>query len=79
MRRGRLEIMLDFLDQVGQGATKITHIIYRTNTSMRTTYKYMAHLMERGLIVKKEGKYVLSEAGLIALKHGVDFKWAVLP
>jgi Predicted transcriptional regulator len=79
MRRGRLEIMLDILDKVGHGETKITRIMYATKTTVSTLYRYMDHLMGKGLIEKKQGKYVLTEEGHIALKHGIDFKWAVLP
>ena len=79
MRRGRLEIMLDILEKVGHGETKITRIMYATNTTTRAIYRYMKHLMGKGLIEKKQGKYVLTEAGFIALKHGMDFKWAVFP
>jgi Predicted transcriptional regulator len=71
--------MLDILDKVGHGETKITRIMYATNTTVSTLYPNMKHLMGKGLIEKKQGKYVLTEAGFIALKHGVDFKWAVLP
>ena len=79
VKRGRWEIMLDILDKVGHGETKITRIMYATNLCLKSMYRYMDHLMGKGLIEKKQGKYVLTEAGFIALKHGVDFKWAVLP
>ena len=78
-KRGRWEITLDILDKVGHGETKITRIMYATNTSVRQLYPIMAHLMGKGLIEKKQGKYVLTEAGFIALKHGIDFKWAMTP
>ena len=43
--RGRWEIMLDILDKIGHGETKITRIMYATNLNVGSIYRYMDHLM----------------------------------
>ena len=78
-RRSRLTIYLDILDVVGHGASRVTHIIYGTNLDYRTAVTHLSHLMDKQLIARVQGQYFLTEEGHIALKHGVDFKWAVLP
>ena len=79
-RRSDFELYLDILDVVGHGTKKVTHIQYQVNTNWIKLIRCLKHLMARGLIKQEQKRYyVLTEEGYIALKHGVDFKWAVLP
>ena len=78
-RRSRMEIYLDLLDAIGHGRRKITHIFYACNLDWTSAIKYLKHLQAKHLVKVIDNEWFLTEEGHIALKHGVDFKWAVFP
>ena len=67
-RRSKLRILVDILRVVeGEGAAKVTHILYGANLSYDRLVKYLAELEGKGLIARREREgsavYVLTEKG----------------
>ena len=71
-RRGRVEIMMDILDETLGGVNK-TSIVYRTNLNFNMAERYLPLLLNRGLIVKLDGErgdvYKITERGREVLKN----------
>ncbi|MBU4222234.1 MAG: winged helix-turn-helix domain-containing protein [Euryarchaeota archaeon] len=62
MRRSRLDIVIDILEVAKEGVNK-TGIVYRTNLNFQLTDKYLALLIEKGFLEKREEKYATTDAG----------------
>ena len=71
--RTRIEILADILNVAHNGALK-THILYKANLSHRQLEKYLAFLIQQGMIVKVTGQtdrgstYRVTEKGIEFLK-----------
>jgi len=62
-KRSRYEIIHDILETVTQGA-RFTNIMYRANLSYDNTRRYVEKLLQKELIMQKDGLYYLTEKGL---------------
>ena len=63
MRRNRLDIIIGILEVAREEVNK-TGIVYRTNLNFLITDKYLAMLIEKGFLEKKEGgKYATTDNG----------------
>ena len=71
-RRGRIEIMMDILDEASRGVNK-TRIVYGANLNFKMVGRYLPLLMKRGLIVRLDGEsgdvYGITERGREILKN----------
>ena len=71
-RRGRVEIMMDILDEAFAGVNK-TGIVYGANLNFNMAERYLALLINRGLLVKLNGErgdvYRITEQGREILKN----------
>ena len=65
-RRGRIEIMMDILDEVSSSVNK-TKIVYGANLNFKMAERYLPILIDRGLLVKTNGDngvvYKITERG----------------
>ena len=65
-RRGRVEIMMDILDEVSSGVNK-TKIVYGANLNFNMAERYLPLLIQRGLLVRADGDngvvYRITERG----------------
>jgi predicted transcriptional regulator len=65
-RRGRVEIMMDILDEVSSSVNK-TRIVYSANLSSNMAETYLPFLIERKLLAKADGDngvlYEITERG----------------
>jgi predicted transcriptional regulator len=70
-RRSAFEVMMDVLKVAAEGATKPTHIMYRSNTSWVVLKKHLDSLSASGLIFKNgEGpraEFTITEKGRAVL------------
>jgi len=66
-RRSAFEVMMDVLKVAAEGATKPTHIMYRSNTSWVVLKKHLDSLSASGFIMKNgEGsgvEFTITEKG----------------
>ena len=73
-RRGRVEIMMDILDEASRSVNK-TKIVYGANLNFNMAEKYLPLLIERKLLVEADGSdgvvYEITERGREILK---DYK-----
>jgi len=71
-RRGRVEIMMDILDEAFRGVNK-TKIVYGANLNFNMAERYLPLLLTRGLMVKLDGErgdlYRITERGREVLKN----------
>ena len=71
-RRGRIEIMMDILDEASGGVNK-TGIVYGANLNFNMVGRYLPLLMKRGLIVRVDGEggvvYKITERGREVLRN----------
>jgi predicted transcriptional regulator len=71
-RRGRVEIMMDILDEALRGVNK-TGIVYGANLNFNMADRYLSFLMNKGLLVKLDGErgsvYKITEQGREVLKN----------
>ena len=71
-RRGRVEIMMDILDEALGGVNK-TSIVYGANLNFNMAERYLPLLLNRGLIVKLDGErgdvYKITARGREVLKN----------
>ena len=71
-RRGRVEIMMDILDEAFAGVNK-TGIVYGANLNFNMAERYLPLLITRGLLVKLDGErgnmYKVTERGREVLKN----------
>ncbi len=76
-RRGRIEIMMDILDEASGGVNK-TGIVYGANLNFNMAKRYLPLLMKRGLIVRLDGEggdvYEITERGQEVLKNYKEIK-----
>jgi predicted transcriptional regulator len=67
LRRSRMEVRIDILQAIADGAGRPTHIMYRSNLSWSIMQSFVRVLEQQGLISRmdREGKknYVLTEKG----------------
>nr|CAH65785.1 putative transcriptional regulator [Sulfolobus neozealandicus] len=61
-KRTKYEILHDILSVCENGAKK-TWIMYKANLSHELTNEYINELIEKGLIVQKDGLYYLTDKG----------------
>jgi predicted transcriptional regulator len=75
-RRSAFEVMMDVLKVAGEGATKPTHIMYRSNTSWLVLKRYLDSLTASGFIRRKgEGsgvEFTITEKGMAVLRDYMD-------
>jgi predicted transcriptional regulator len=75
-RRSAFEVVMDVLKAAADGATKPTHIMYRSNTSWIVLKKHLDSLSTWGFIMKKgEGsgiEFTITEKGRAALQDYTD-------
>jgi predicted transcriptional regulator len=69
--RGKFDIIIDILEIAKKGVNK-TSIVYGANLNFRITKKYLALLMENGLMDNREDKYVTTEKGRIILEEAKE-------
>jgi len=71
-RRGRVEIMMDILDEALSGVNK-TGIVYGANMNFNMAERYLPLLISRGLLVKSDGAqgdvYKITARGREVLKN----------
>ncbi len=71
-RRGRVEIMMDILDEAFRGVNK-TGIVYGANLNFNMAERYLPLLINRGLLVKLDGQtgdvYKITERGREVLEN----------
>ena len=71
-RRGRVEIMMDILDEAFVGVNK-TGIVYGANMNFNMAERYLPLLINRGLLVKLDGErgdvYKITKRGREVLKN----------
>lgn len=76
-RRGRVEIMMDILDEAFRGVNK-TGIVYGANLNFSMAEKYLPLLISRGLLVKSNGErgdvYKITERGREVLENYKRFR-----
>jgi predicted transcriptional regulator len=76
-RRGRIEIMMDILDEASGGVNK-TGIVYGANLNFNMAKRYLPLLMKRGLIVRFNGEtgdmYEITKRGREILKNYKEIK-----
>jgi predicted transcriptional regulator len=79
-RRSRIQICIDVLTILSQrGLSRITHIIYDSNTNCRVLKNNLTYMVQKGLIEKKfVGKerraYQLTQKGVTILNKFKEFK-----
>ena len=62
MRRNWLDICADLV-RVARGGARKTHLVYRANLNFMMIKRYLALLIDRGLIVEKPPYYTTTERG----------------
>ena len=71
-RRGRVEIMMDILDEASASVNK-TGIVYGANLNFNMAGRYLPLLINRGLLIKLDGGrgnvYKITERGREILKN----------
>ncbi|ARM74638.1 winged helix-turn-helix domain-containing protein [Acidianus manzaensis] len=67
-KRSHYEIIYDVLLSCING-TKKTRLMYNANLSFQLLNKYLDLLINKGLIMKKDDKYVITEKGLQYIKY----------
>ena len=71
-RRGRIEIMMDILDEASASVNK-TGIVYGANLNFNMAGRYLPLLINRGLLIKLDGErgnvYKITERGREILKN----------
>jgi len=72
-KRTRYEIIHDILSQCENGAKK-TWLMYKANLSYELTNNYINKLVEKELIVQKDGLYYLTDKGRKLLDLLKDYK-----
>ena len=80
VKRGRLEIYFNILDEIDRGAHKPTILMYKSFLSWTTLKEVLATLLKVGLIEEKKGKrveYYLTEKGKSTLAHYIKSTEAI--
>jgi len=72
-KRTRYEIIYDILSTCENGSKK-TWLMYRSNLSYELTNNYINKLVEKELIVQKDGLYYLTDKGRKLLDLLKDYK-----
>ena len=72
-KRTRYEIIHDILSQCENGAKK-TWLMYKANLSYELTNNYINKLVEKELIIQKDGLYYLTDKGRKLLDLLKDYK-----
>lgn len=71
-RRSKMEVKIDIMQAIAEGAGRPTHIMYRSNLSWAVMRSFIRLLESQGLVLSSrvEGKknYVLTEKGERVLK-----------
>ncbi|MCW3998515.1 MAG: winged helix-turn-helix domain-containing protein [Candidatus Bathyarchaeota archaeon] len=79
-RRSRIQICLDVLSILSQrGLSRITHIMYESNTNCRVLKNNLTYMVQKGLVDKKPvGKeriaYQITQKGVTILNKFKEFK-----
>ena len=72
LRRSKMEVKIDIMQAIAEGAGRPTHIMYRSNLSWAVMRSFIKALESQGLILSSQidGKksYVLTEKGTRVLK-----------
>ena len=65
MRRTSLDVYVDILEAAERGAKK-TRLVYRANLNFEIIKKYIASLLDSGLLIinEEDGMYYTTEKGL---------------
>lgn len=69
--RGRLDIIIDILEVAKKRVNK-TNIVYGANLNFQITEKYLAMLLENGLMDNREDKYMTTEKGRTILEKAKE-------
>ena len=72
-KRTKYEIIHDILNACENGAKK-TWLMYKANLSYELTNNYINKLVEKELIIQKDGLYYLTEKGMKLLDLLKDYK-----
>jgi len=71
-RRSRLEVKIDIMQAIYQGATKPAHIMYRSNLSWNIAHNALNLMEKQGLVITTESEgrrsYHLTEKGVRVLR-----------
>jgi predicted transcriptional regulator len=77
-RRSKMEVKIDIMQAIAEGAGRPTHIMYRSNLSWAVMRNFMKLLETQGLVVvdKVSGRktYVLTEKGQRVLQTYTNVK-----
>jgi predicted transcriptional regulator len=75
-RRSAFEVRMDILRVAAEGATKPTHIMYRSNTSWMILQKNLESLLESGFMLQNgqgaRAEYTITEKGLAVFHDYAD-------
>jgi predicted transcriptional regulator len=71
-RRSKMEVKIDILQAISEGAGRPTHIMYRSNLSWAVMRNFIKALEEQGLVISSviEGRknYILTQKGTRVLE-----------
>jgi predicted transcriptional regulator len=71
-RRSKMEVKIDILQAIAEGAGRPTHIMYRSNLSWAVMRNFIRALEEQGLVsasdVEGRKNYVLTSKGIRVLE-----------
>ena len=71
MNRGRIDIITDILNVCKEQQNK-TRIVYKTNLNFNLTGKYLDLLIKKGLLERKENRYVITDKGRTFLEKAME-------
>ncbi len=77
-KRGRLDIIVDILEVVKNGASK-TAIVYGANLNLMLSEKYLTLLLENGFVENRQDKLVITEKGRIILEKAKEITLQLAP
>ena len=72
-RRTKFDIVIAILDVVSGGATK-TKIVYKANLNFNLATKYLAFLLEKGLVRTNSNRYEITGAGMTFLEKAKELQ-----
>ena len=71
-RRSKMEVKIDILQAISEGAGRPTHIMYRSNLSWAVMRNFIKALEEQGLVsssdVEGRKNYILTQKGIRVLE-----------
>jgi len=72
-RRTKFDIVIAILDVVSGGATK-TKIVYKANLNFNLATKYLAFLLEKGLVRTNSNRYEITGDGKTFLEKAKELQ-----